>query len=70
MGGAAGAGHRPIGQSNIWARSAGSRGGAASCGVGAVGGAARKGGSAGVVVGSGRWTRPGTAVVVGAGGRH
>eukprot|EP00964_Phaeocystis_antarctica_P085798 scaffold54261_cov60-Phaeocystis_antarctica.AAC.1 len=27
------AGHRPIGQSNIWARSAGSRGGAASCGV-------------------------------------
>ena len=50
MGGAAGAGHRPMGQSNIWARSAGSRGGAASCGVGAVGGAARMGGGACVAV--------------------
>ena len=39
-----------MGQSNIWARSAGSRGGAASCGVGTVGGAARMGGSACVAV--------------------
>ena len=60
-GGVAGATPRPMGSSNIWARSAGSGGGAASCAVGAVGGAvggaagapngaARVGGGAGVAV--------------------
>jgi len=50
-GGAVGAAPRPIGSSNIWARSAGSGGGAASCEVGSVGGAA--GGAAGVGGGTG-----------------
>eukprot|EP00964_Phaeocystis_antarctica_P042534 scaffold24385_cov50-Phaeocystis_antarctica.AAC.2 len=63
--GAAGAVPRPIGSSNIWARSEGSGGGATGGAVGAVDGAARVGGGAGVA-GSGGWTRPGTAVVVGA----
>eukprot|EP00964_Phaeocystis_antarctica_P119914 scaffold83677_cov59-Phaeocystis_antarctica.AAC.3 len=56
--GTAGVAPRPIGSSTIWARSAGSGGGAASCAVGAVdgavggaagaNGAARVGGGAGV----------------------
>ena len=58
--GTAGVAPRPMGSSNIWARSAGSGGGAASCALGAVGGAvggaagangaARVGGGAGVAV--------------------
>ena len=67
-GGAAGAVPRPIGSSTIWARSEGS-GGATGGAAGAADGAARVGGGAGVA-GSGGWTRLGTAVVVGAGGRH
>ena len=67
--GAVGAALRPIGSSNIWARSEGSGSGATGGAVGAVDGAARVGGSAGVA-GSSGWTRPGTVVVVGAGGRH
>ena len=38
--------------------------------MGVADGAARVGGDAGMVAGSGGWTRPGTAVVVGAVGRH
>ena len=45
-------------------------GGAVGGAVGAVDGASRVGGGAGVVAGSSGWTRPGSAVVVGAGGRH
>ena len=68
--GAAGAAPKPVGSSNIWARSEGSGGGATGGAVGTVDGAARVGGGAGVA-GSGGWTRPGRAVVeVGAGGRH
>eukprot|EP00964_Phaeocystis_antarctica_P077349 scaffold47993_cov56-Phaeocystis_antarctica.AAC.4 len=48
--GAAGAAPRPIGSSNIWARSAGSGGGAAGGAGGSAGGAARVGGGMGVVV--------------------
>eukprot|EP00964_Phaeocystis_antarctica_P039344 scaffold22499_cov42-Phaeocystis_antarctica.AAC.1 len=67
-GGAAGVAPKPVGSSNIWARSQGSGGGATA--VGAADRAARVGGGAGVA-GSGGWTRPGTAEVeVGAGGRH
>eukprot|EP00964_Phaeocystis_antarctica_P147943 scaffold114673_cov51-Phaeocystis_antarctica.AAC.2 len=69
-GGAVGAAPKPMGSSYIWARSEGSVGIAVVGAVGAADGQARIGGSAGVVVGSGGWTRPGTAVVVGAGGRH
>ena len=68
-GGAAGVAPKSIGSSNIWARSGGSGGGATGGVVGTADGAARVGASAGVA-GSGGWTRPGTAVVVGAGGRH
>ena len=68
-GGAAGAAPKPIGSSNIWARSAGSGGGAVGSAVGTSDGAARVGGGVGVA-GSGEWTRPGTAVVLGAEGRH
>ena len=60
---------REAGGTGLVARSEGSRGGAASCAVGAADGAARVGGGAGVA-GSSGWTRPGTVVVVGAGGRH
>ena len=67
---AAGAAPRPMGSSNIWARSEGSGGGATGSAAGAADGAARVGGGAGVVTGSGGWTRPGMAVVVGAGSRH
>ena len=67
--GAAGAAPKPVGSSNIWARSEGSGGGATGGTVGAADGVARVGGGAGVA-GSGGWTRPGTAVVVGAEGRH
>ena len=67
--GKAGAAPGPVGSSNIWARSEGSGSGATGGAVGAVDGAARVGGSAGVA-GSSGWTRPGTVVVVGAGGRH
>ena len=42
---------------------------AVSGAMGAADGAARVGGGTGVAR-SGGWTRPGTAVVVGAGGRH
>ena len=66
--GAVGAALRPIGSSNIWARSEPGSGGGATA-VGAADGAARVGGGTGVAR-SGGWTRPGTAVVVGAGGRH
>ena len=66
--GAVGAALRPIGSSNIWARSEPDSGGGATA-VGAADGAARVGGGTGVAR-SGGWTRPGTAVVVGAGGRH
>ena len=72
-GGAAGEAPKPIGSSNIWARSAGSGSGATGGALRALGvaaGAARVGGGAGVAAGSGGWTRPNTAVVVGAGGRH
>eukprot|EP00964_Phaeocystis_antarctica_P030695 scaffold17359_cov57-Phaeocystis_antarctica.AAC.2 len=62
-GGAAGAAPKPIGSSNIWARSAGSGGGAVGGAVSAADG--RVG-----VAGSGAWTRPGTAVVMGAEVRH
>eukprot|EP00964_Phaeocystis_antarctica_P095284 scaffold61786_cov54-Phaeocystis_antarctica.AAC.4 len=53
--GAVGVALRPIGSSNIWARSGGSGGGATSCAVGAVvggaaNGAARVGGSVCVIV--------------------
>ena len=68
-GGAAGAAPRPIGSSNIWARSAGSGGGAVGGAVDAADGAAIVGGGVGVA-GSGGWTRPGTAVVMGAEVRH
>ena len=68
-GGAAGAVPRPIGSSAIWARSEGNGGGATGGAGGAADGAASVGGGAGVA-GSGGWTRPGMAVVVGAGGRH
>ena len=68
-GGAAGAALKPIGSSNIWARSEGSGGGAASCAVGAADGAVRVGGGVGVA-GSDGWNCPGTTAVVGAGGRH
>ena len=68
-GGAAGAAPKPIGSSNIWARSAGSGSGAGGA-LGVAAGAARVGGGAGVAAGSGGWTRPDTAVVVGAGCRH
>eukprot|EP00964_Phaeocystis_antarctica_P132237 scaffold96284_cov50-Phaeocystis_antarctica.AAC.1 len=47
-----GAAPRPMGSLSIWARSAGSGGGAASCAVGAVGGAA--GGAAGAPNGAAR----------------
>ena len=67
--GTAGAAPGPIGSSNIWARSEGSRSGATGGAVGAVDCAARVGGGAGVA-GSSGWTRPGTVVVLGAGGRH
>ena len=67
--GAAGAAPKPVGSSNIWARSEGSGGGATGGAGGAADGAARVGGGAGVA-GSGGWTHPGTAVVVGAGGRQ
>ena len=67
--GAAGAAPRPIGSSTIWARSEGSGGRATGGAAGAADGAASVGGGAGVA-GSGGWTRPGMAVVVGAGGRH
>ena len=50
--GAAGAAPRPIGPSNIWARSAGSEGGTASWAIDAVGGAA--GGAAGAPNGAAR----------------
>eukprot|EP00964_Phaeocystis_antarctica_P050221 scaffold29127_cov78-Phaeocystis_antarctica.AAC.2 len=66
---AAGAAPKPMGSSNVWARSEGSGGGATGGTEGAADGAASVGGGAGVA-GSGGWTRPGTAVVVGAGGRH
>ena len=46
--GSAGAAPRPIGSSNIWARSEGSGGGATGGAVGAADGAARVGGGAGV----------------------
>ena len=59
-GSVAGTVSKPIGASNIWARSMGSGGGVTG---GAVGGGAD-------VAGSGGWTRPGTVVVVGAGGRY
>ena len=75
-GGTAGAAPGPVGSSNIRARSEGSGSGATGGAVGAVDGAvgavdgaARVGGGAGVA-GSSGWTRPGTVVVVGAGGRH
>eukprot|EP00964_Phaeocystis_antarctica_P122573 scaffold86247_cov38-Phaeocystis_antarctica.AAC.1 len=68
-GGAAGAAPKPIGSSNIWARSAGSGGGAMGGAVSAADGAAIVGGGVGVA-GSGGWTRPGTAVVLGAEVRH
>ena len=68
-GGAAGAAPKPIGSSNIWARSAGSGGGAVGGAVDAADGAAIVGGGVGVA-GSGGWTRPGTAVVMGAEVRH
>ena len=67
--GTAGAAPGPVGSSNIWARSEGSGSGATGGAVGAVDGAARVGGGVGVA-GSGGWTRPGTAVVVGAESRH
>ena len=67
---AAGAAPRPIGSSNIWARSEGSGGGATGGAVmGAADGAVRVGGGV-CVARSGGWTRPGTAVVLGAAGRH
>ena len=69
VGGAASAPSRPSGYSNIWARLAGSGGGAVGGAVGAADGAARVGGGVGVA-GSGGWTRPGTVVVVGAGGKY
>ena len=69
-GGAVGAAPKPMGSSNIWARSEGSVGGAVGDAVGAADGPARVGGSAGVVAGSGGWSRPGTAVVIGVEGRH
>ena len=70
-GGAAGAAPQPIGSSNIWARSAGSGGGAAGGAVDAADGATRVGGGTGVgVVWSGGWTRSGTVVVMGAEVRH
>ena len=69
-GSTAGAAPRAIGSSNIWARSAGSGSGATGGAVGVAVGAARVGGGAGVAARSGGWTRPDTAVVVGAGGRH
>ena len=69
-GGAAGAAPKPIGCSNIWARSVGSGGDALGGGaVGTADGAARVVGGVGVA-GSGEWTRPGTAAVLGAEGRH
>ena len=69
-GGTAGAAPKAIGSTNIWARSAGSGSGATGGAVGVAVGAARVGGGAGVAARSGGWTRPDTAVVVGAGGRH
>eukprot|EP00964_Phaeocystis_antarctica_P042312 scaffold24244_cov63-Phaeocystis_antarctica.AAC.3 len=74
-GGAAGAVPRPVGSSNIWENSESSGVGAAGAAGGAAGGAmggavGAADGAARVVAGSGRLTRPGTAVVVGAGGRH
>ena len=67
--GTAGAAPGPVGSSNIWARSEGSGSGATGGAVGAVDGAARVGGGAGEA-GSSGWTRPGKAVMVGAGGKH
>ena len=74
-GGAAGAVPKPFFNqfsSKMWARSAGSGGGATGGAVGAKDGAARVGGggAGAAIAGSDGWTRPGTAVVVGAGGRH
>ena len=63
---AAGAAPRPMGSSNIWARSEGSGGGSTVGAVmGSADGAVREVGGVGVA-GSGGWTRPGMAVVVGA----
>ena len=65
--GAVGATPKPVGSSNIWARSEEVSGGGATANSRTLDGAARVGGGVGVA-GSGGWTRPGT--VVGAGGRH
>ena len=65
--GAVGATPKPVGSSNIWARSEEGSGGGATANSRTLDGAARVGGGVGVA-GSGGWTRPGT--VVGAGGRH